>query len=81
MDSDTRTLLHALENALEAVHATLVAAFAAGLGAREAEALVYLLQPVCDDLARYQDDTACDWGFLKLLLRRVPQLLEEEASR
>lgn len=81
VDSDTRTLLHALENALEAVHATLVAAFAAGLGAREAEALVYLLQPVCDDLARYQDDTACDWGFLKLLLRRVPQLLEEEASR
>ncbi len=81
VDSDARTVLLALENALEAVHATLVAEITAGLTVRDAEALRFDLVPVLDDLARLQDeDCGRDLSFLRLLLRRVPQLIEEGSS-
>ena len=78
VDADVGTVLQALENALECVHATLSAEMpAARKQPRELDALRYDLVPLLDELARLQsDDCGRDVGFLRLVQRRLYQVLD-----
>ena len=79
VDADVGTLLQALENALEAMHATLATELisAAKMQPLDVEALRYDLLPVLDELARLQsEDCGRDVGFLRLVQRRLGQLMD-----
>ena len=78
VDADVGTVLQALENAMECVHATLSAEMpAARKQPRELDALRYDLIPVLDELGRLQsDDCGRDVGFLRLVQRRLYQVLD-----